>query len=147
MGSHPDRRGRSLVRACLRRNAPGPFQLQAAINAVHTDAKTAAATGWWQVLALYDQLYAVSPTPVVGLNRTVAPAEVEGAGAGLASLATLSGVEGRERYHPFHATQAELLRQVGRDDEAAAAYDRALELATNPAEGAHLTARRESLRP
>lgn len=92
-------------------------------------------------------LYAVSPTPVVGLNRTVALAEVEGAGAGLASLAKLSGVEGLERYHPFHATQAELLRQVGRDDEAAAAYDRALELATNPAERAHLAARRESLRP
>ncbi len=134
--------GHALVRECLRRNRPGHYQLLAAVNAVHTDAATAADTDWAQVLALYDQLYAVTPTPVVALNRAVALAEVEGPGA---ALAVVDGLD-LEGYHPFHATRADLLRRLGRAADAADAYDRALELATNPAERAFLTRRRAGLR-
>lgn len=130
--------GHALVRECLRRNRPGHYQLLAAVNAVHTDAATAADTDWGQVLALYDQLYAVTPTPVVALNRAVALAEVDGPGAALAVVDGLA----LEGYHPFHATRADLLRRLGRDAEAATAYDRALDLATNPAERAFLGRRR-----
>ncbi len=133
--------GHELVRECLRRNRPGHYQLLAAVNAVHTDAARAADTDWGQVLALYDQLYAVTPTPVVALNRAVALAEVEGPEAGLAVVDGLP----LDGYHPFHATRADLLRRAGRAREAAAAYDRALELATNPAERAFLTRRRTSI--
>lgn len=137
--------GHDLVRKCLRRNAPGPFQLQAAINAVHTDAARAEDTDWSQVLALYDQLYAVSPTPVVGLNRAVAVAEVDGPEAGLTAIEDVPGIEALAGYHPLHATRAELLRRAGRTTEADTAYARALDLATNPAERAHLTRRRVDL--
>ena len=130
--------GHSLVRECLRRNRPGHYQLLAAVNAVHTDAATAADTDWHQVLALYDRLGAVTPTPVVALNRAVALAEVAGPDAALAVVDGLA----LDAYHPFHATRADLLRRLGRHGEAAAAYDRALALATNPAERAFLTRRR-----
>ena len=133
--------GHALVRECLRRNRPGHYQLLAAVNAVHTDASTSADTDWSQVLALYDLLDAVSPTPVVALNRAVALAEVEGPEAALAVVDVLP----LDGYHPFHATRADLLRRLGRDAEAATAYDRALELATNPAERAFLTRRRAEL--
>jgi len=130
--------GHALVRECLRRNRPGHYQLLAAINAVHTDAPTAADTDWRQVLALYDQLAVVTPTTVVALNRAVALGQVAGPDAALRAVAGLP----LEEYHPFHATRADLLRRLGRRGEAVGAYDRALELATNPAERAFLARRR-----
>ena len=119
-----------MVAACLRRNQPGPYQLQAAINAVHTDSASAAETDWAQILALYDQLLAQSPTPVVALNRAVALAEVRGPAAGLADIDLLD-IEG---YHLFHATRADLLRRLGRLGEAAEEYTVALSLVRNEAE-------------
>jgi RNA polymerase sigma-70 factor, ECF subfamily len=133
--------GQQIVRACLRRNQPGPYQLQAAINAVHSDAVTASETDWGQILALYDQLMAVSPTPVVALNRCVAVAEVHGPAAALELTEGL----GLDHYHLFHATRADLLRRLGRRDEAAAAYDAAIARTTNGAERAFLQRRRVSL--
>ncbi len=132
--------GQDLVRACLRRNTPGPYQIQAAINAVHSDAPTAADTDWTQVLALYDQLLAVAPSPIVALNRAVAVAEVAGPGAGLSAVDALADELGR--YLHFHATRADMLRRLGRRDEAADAYAGALALATNDAERRFLEARR-----
>ena len=107
--------GQAIVRRCLRRNQPGPYQLQAAINAVHSDAPTAAATDWRQILALYDQLLALAPSPVVALNRAVAVAEVEGPEA---ALALVDGLD-LDGYRLFHAIRADLLRRLGRDAEAA----------------------------
>jgi RNA polymerase sigma-70 factor (ECF subfamily) len=133
--------GQSLVRACLRRNQPGPYQLQAAINAVHADAPTAADTDWRQIVALYDQLMAVAPTPVVALNRAVAIAEVDGPAP---ALALVDGLDLR-RYHLFHATRADLLRRLGRRGEAAAAYDEALSLTENAAERAFLQRRKREV--
>ncbi|AKU14646.1 RNA polymerase sigma factor [Luteipulveratus mongoliensis] len=133
--------GHDLVRWCLQRNQPGTYQLLAAVNAVHTDARTAADTDWSQIVALYNQLYAVSPTPVVALNRAIAVAEIDGAATGLAIVDALD----LDAYHPFHATRADLLRRLGRTNEARAAYDRGIELASNPAEVAFLTARRDAL--
>jgi len=130
--------GHDLVRACLRRGRPGPFQLQAAINAVHTDVARAEDTDWAQIVALYDQLYAVTPTPVVALNRAVAVAERDGAQAGLAALGAISGLDG---YHAYQATRAELLRRVGRRADAAEAYRLAVERTVNPAERAYLQGR------
>ena len=125
--------GHALVRACLRRNQPAPFQIQAAIAAVHADAPTADATDWSQIIALYDQLHAMRPTPVVALNRAIAVAERHGPAAGLAALdaldtTTLAG------YQPYHAARADLLARAGDRDEAVAAYGRAIELSANPAE-------------
>jgi RNA polymerase sigma-70 factor (ECF subfamily) len=122
--------GQDLVRACLRRNHPGPFQIQAAIAAVHSDAKTAEETDWGQVLQLYDQLMQIAPTHVVALNRAVAVAEVHGAPTALAELDALD----LGGYHLFHATRAEMLRRLGRIDEADVAYGEAIELANTQAE-------------
>ena len=133
--------GQRLVRACLRMGRPGPYQIQAAINAVHSDAATAADTDWVQILALYDQLMALAPTPVVALNRLVALAEVAGPGPAL-DLADQLGLDG---YYLFHSTRADLLRRLGRRDDAAAAYDAALARATNGAERAFLARQRDSL--
>lgn len=133
--------GHRLVRACLRRNQPGPYQIQAAIAAVHADAPTAELTDWGQIVALYDQLLVHSPTPVVAVNRAVAVAEQRGAEAGLASLAEVDG-DVLAAYQPFHATRAGLLAAAGRNAEAVAAYDRALDLTTNPAERRFLADRR-----
>ena len=133
--------GQSLVRACLRRNRPGPYQLLAAINAVHTDAAAAADTDWSQIVQLYDQLYAVAPTPVVALNRAIAVAEVDGPAAALAIVDQLD----LAGYHPFHAARADLLRREGRTTEAVEAYTRAIDLATNSAERAYLRSRRGEL--
>jgi len=130
--------GQALVRACLRRNQPGPYQIQAAINAVHSDAPTAAATDWGQILALYDQLLAVSPTPVVALNRAVALAEVKGPEVALTAVEELGGLTD---YHLFHATRADLLDRLGRRAEAATAYQAAMELTANAAERAFLAGR------
>jgi RNA polymerase sigma-70 factor (ECF subfamily) len=122
--------GQAIVRRCLRRNEPGAYQLQAAINAVHTDSATVEQTDWSQIVALYDQLLAVAPTPVVALNRAIAIGEVQGAAAALALVDELD----LDNYHPFHATRADLLRRLGRDDEAAAAYERAAAIAPTDAE-------------
>jgi RNA polymerase sigma-70 factor, ECF subfamily len=126
--------GHAIVRACLRRNQPGPYQIQAAINAVHSDAPRAAATDWVQIVRLYDQLLAVAPTPVVALNRAVAVAEVHGAEAALALLEDL----GLDNYYLFHAIRADLLVRLGRNIEAVAAYESAIGLTANAAERAFL---------
>jgi RNA polymerase sigma-70 factor (ECF subfamily) len=122
--------GQAIVRRCLRRNQPGAYQIQAAINAVHADAATLEQTDWSQIVALYDQLLAVAPTPVVALNRAIAIGEVRGPAAALALVDELD----LEGYHPFHATRADLLRRLGRDGEAAADYERAASLAPTDAE-------------
>jgi len=122
--------GQAIVRRCLRRNQPGPYQLQAAINAVHADAPTVEQTDWWQIVALYDQLLAVAPTPVVALNRAIAIGEVRGPAAALALVDDLD----LDNYYPFHATRADLLRRLGRHTEAAAAYERAAAMAPTNAE-------------
>jgi RNA polymerase sigma-70 factor (ECF subfamily) len=133
--------GKNLVRACLRRNNPGPYQLQAAINAVHNDAPTAVATDWRQILALYDQLMAVAPTPVVALNRCVAVAEVHGPSRALEIVDQL-GLDG---YHLFHATRADLLRRLGRREDAVVAYDAAIARTANGVERSFLERRRDSI--
>ncbi len=133
--------GQALVTACIRRNQPGPYQLQAAVNAVHGDAATAADTDWSQILQLYDQMLAVSPTPVVALNRAVAVAEVDGPAAALTAVESLD----LGGYHLFHATRADLLRRLGRNDEAVDAYEAALALVANAAERRFLEGRRQSL--
>jgi RNA polymerase sigma-70 factor (ECF subfamily) len=129
--------GQAIVRACLRRDRPGPYQIQAAIAAVHSDAPTAADTDWSQILALYDQLTAIAPTAVVALNRAVAVAELHGPAAGLAEIDRLE----LPGYHLFHAARADLLVRLGRGTDAAAAYRLALELATNATERAFLAGR------
>ncbi|WP_202866375.1 RNA polymerase sigma factor [Kribbella turkmenica] len=129
--------GHALVRRCLRRNQPGPYQLQAAINAVHTDARTAADTDWPQILQLYDHLSALDPTPVVALNRAVAVAEVNGPAAALALVDDLD----LGAYYLFHAIRADLLTRLNRPEEAHTAYQAALALTTNQAEQAFLRAR------
>jgi RNA polymerase sigma-70 factor (ECF subfamily) len=128
--------GHDLVRACLRRNQPGPFQIQAAVAAVHADAPTAAATDWSQIVVLYDQLYALRPNAVVALNRAVAVGEADGPAAGLRALDELEPA--LSDYQPYHATLADLLARAGRNEEATAAYARAIELTTNPAERSFL---------
>jgi RNA polymerase sigma-70 factor (ECF subfamily) len=122
--------GQAIVRRCLRRNQPGPYQLQAAINAVHADAPTIEQTDWPQILALYDQLLAVAPTPVVALNRAIAIGEVHGPAAALALVDKLD----LDNYYPFHASRADLLRRLGRPSEAADAYARAADMAPTEAE-------------
>jgi RNA polymerase sigma-70 factor (ECF subfamily) len=129
--------GHAIVRRCLQRNTPGPYQIQAAINAVHTDATTADATDWRQIIALYDQLMTMAPTPVVALNRAVAVAETDGPAVALDLVDRLD----LDAYQPFHSTRADLLRRLGRNHDAAAAYREALALTTNPAEQAFLDAR------
>ena len=129
--------GHALVRQCLRRNHPGPYQLQAAISAVHTDPPT----DWRQVIALYDQLLAIAPNRVAALNRAVAVAEVEGAATGLVLVDGLA----LEDYHLTHAIRADLLRRLARDAEALDAYDRAIALTQNAVERDYLTRRRAEL--
>ena len=133
--------GQAIVRQCLRRGHPGPYQIQAAISAVHSDARAAAATDWRQILQLYDQLVALAPGPVVALNRAVAVAEVEGPDA---ALALVDGL-GLAEYHLFHALRADLLRRLGRDGEAALAYEAAIARARNAAEREFLRRSRDSL--
>ncbi|WP_109004450.1 RNA polymerase sigma factor [Streptomyces rishiriensis] len=133
--------GQALVRRCLRRNRPGPYQIQAAVQAVHSDAPTAEATDWHQVLRLYDQLTAVAPSPVVALNRAVAVAETEGPRQAL-DLVDALDLDG---YHVWHAVRADLLRRLGRAAEAVHAYEAALALSRSPAERALLQRRRRQL--
>ncbi|GAA3123940.1 RNA polymerase sigma factor [Streptosporangium carneum] len=133
--------GQALVRACLRRGRPGPYQIQAAINAVHGDAPDAAATDWRQILRLYDLLLTFDPSPVVALNRAVAVAEVEGPRAALALVDALD----LDRYHLRHAVRADLLRRLGRDAEAARAYEAAMARTANASEQAFLHDRHRAL--
>lgn len=133
--------GQSLVRRCLQLRRPGPYQIQAAIAAVHSDAATVETTDWRQVVALYDQLLVVAPTPVAALHRAVAVAEVDGPAAGLDLVDSLD----LDRYHLWNAVRADLLRRLGRLPEAVAAYDAALVRATNAAERGFLQRRRAEL--
>ena len=136
--------GHRLVRERLdAAAAPGRYQLLAAINAVHTDARDARDTDWSQVVALYDQLVRLDPSPIVALNRAIAFAELEGPDAALPIIDRLAGA--LDGYHAFHATRAELLRRLGRRAESRAAYDRAIALAGNTAETAYLSRRRAEL--
>ncbi len=129
------------MRECLRRNRPGPYQIQAAISAVHADAAAAGDTDWRQILQLYDQLLAVIPTPVVALNRAVAVAEIDGATAALATLESIDLAD----YYLFHAVRADLLSRIGRNDEARSEYDAALALTSNEAERRFLARARAAL--
>jgi RNA polymerase sigma-70 factor, ECF subfamily len=136
------REGQAIVRRCLRRDQPGPYQIQAAINAVHSDAATADGTQWPQIVQLYDQLLALAPSPVAALHRSVAVAEVSGPAAGLAAADEL----GLESYYLFHAVRADFLCRLGRAGEAAGAYAAAIERAGNAAERDFLRGRLDSLR-
>jgi RNA polymerase sigma-70 factor, ECF subfamily len=140
---HPGRiaEGQALVRACLRRNQPGPYQIQAAINAVHSDAPEADGTSWPQILRLYDQLMTQVPSPVVALHRAVAVAEIDGPGAALRLVDELD----LGQYHLFHAIRADLLRRLGRLDEAERCYRAAIAAAQNTAERDFLERRRRAL--
>jgi RNA polymerase sigma-70 factor, ECF subfamily len=133
--------GQALVRRCLRRNRPGPYQIQAAINAVHCDAADAAATDWRQILQLYDQLLAITPSPVVALHRAVAVAEVDGPEVALGLVDDLD----LDTYYLFHAVRADLLRRLGRDGDAAEAYDAAIARTGNASELAFLRRSRDAL--
>ena len=133
--------GQAIARHCLRINRPGPYQIQAAINAVHSDAAVASATDWRQILQLYGQLMAIAPSPVVALNRAVAVAEVEGPSAALTLVDGLA----LDRYYLFHAIRADLLRRLNRRAEAADAYGAAIARCENTAERSFLQRRREAL--
>jgi RNA polymerase sigma-70 factor, ECF subfamily len=133
--------GQALVRESLHRNRPGPYQIQAAINAVHSDAWYGHDTDWRQILALYDQLLRLSPSPVVALNRAVAVAEIDGASAALDLISPLA----LDDYYLFHAIRADLLRRVGRPTEAVGAYDAAIARTKNAAELAFLRRQRDHL--
>ena len=133
--------GQAIVRRCLRRDQPGPYQIQAAINAVHSDAPAAAGTDWPQILQLYDQLLALAPSPVVALHRAVAVAEVGGPDS---ALALVDGLD-LGGYHLFHAVRGHLLRRLGRTAEAAMAYEAAIARADNAAERDFLRRSREAL--
>lgn len=143
--SHWDRdliaEGQGIVRRCLGIDRPGPYQIQAAINAVHADARTLPETDWRQILALYDHLMSIAPSAVVALNRAVAVAEVEGPAAALAIVDSLD----LAGFLVFHAVRADLLRRLGRTEEAISAYDAAIHLTANDAEREFLARRREVL--
>ena len=133
--------GQALVRRCLAIGRPGPYQLQAAVNAVHADAARAEQTDWRQILALYDLHLSIAPSPIVALHRAVAVAEVDGPAT---ALGILDGLD-LESHHMYHAIRADLLRRLGRDVDAAAAYDAAIERSGNAAERAFLDGRRRAL--
>jgi RNA polymerase sigma-70 factor (ECF subfamily) len=135
--------GQGIVRACVRRDQPGPYQIQAAIQAVHSAAPTVAATDWPSILSLYDQLTALAPTPVVALNRAVVIAEISGPAAAL-DLVDALDLDG---YYLFHAVRADLLRRLGRVESAAAAYSAAEARTSNDAERGFLARARASLGP
>jgi RNA polymerase sigma-70 factor (ECF subfamily) len=134
--------GQELVRQCLRRGQPGPYQIQAAINAVHSDAPGAADTDWTQILALYDQLLAITASPIVALNRAVAVAEISGPQAALGLIDELP----LDHYYLFHAIRADLLRRLGQAGQAEAAYRAAIERTRNAAEIAFMKERLSAIR-
>jgi RNA polymerase sigma-70 factor (ECF subfamily) len=133
--------GRALVRICLTRNRPGTYQLQAAINAVHSDAPSAARTDWQQILELYDQLLSIAPGAVVALNRAVAVAEVHGV---VRALELVDAID-LPKYHLYHAVRADLLRRIGRTADAASAYRLAEDNCKNRMERDFLMRQRQSL--
>jgi RNA polymerase sigma-70 factor (ECF subfamily) len=133
--------GQLLLNRCALRNQPGPYQLQAAINALHNSAPSPQAVDWRQILRLYDHLQSLQPTPVVALNRAVALAEVEEPGAALAAIDPLE----LQTFYLFHAIRADLLHRLGRSDEAAAAYERAIARSENAKEREFLLRRRQAL--
>jgi RNA polymerase sigma-70 factor (ECF subfamily) len=133
--------GQAIVQECLRRNRPGPYQIQAAINAVHSDASAAGVTDWWQIVQLYTQLMSLAPSPVVALNRAVAVAEVEGAEA---ALTLVDGLD-LGGYYLLHAIRADFLRRLGRIAEAAVDYEAAIALTENAHERAFLERSLQSL--
>jgi RNA polymerase sigma-70 factor (ECF subfamily) len=133
--------GQTLMRACLARNQPGPYQIQAAINAVHSDARRPGDTDWRQILALHDQLLALAPSPVVELNRAVVVAEVDGAERALERIEPLA----LEQYHLFHAVRADLLRRLRRDADAAIAYQAAITRCVNAREKEFLQAQYDAI--
>jgi RNA polymerase sigma-70 factor (ECF subfamily) len=133
--------GQAIVRQCLRLNRPGPYQIQAAINAVHSDAARADLTDWRQIVQLYDQLLALAPSPIAALNRAVAVAEVDGPAAGLALVDALS----LDSYHLYHAIRADLLRRLGRLAESSAAYEAAIQRSQNAVEREFLDRQRRTL--
>ncbi len=135
--------GQAIVRRCLRRNQPGTYQIQAAIAAVHSDAPRSIDTAWGQIVALYDQLMALTPSPVIALNRAIAVAERDGPAPALASLDALAPE--LDDYHLFHAARADVLSRLGRRGEAAAAYDSALSRTENEVERDLLQRRRATL--
>jgi RNA polymerase sigma-70 factor (ECF subfamily) len=136
--------GHQLVRERLAAGvAPGRYQILAAINAVHTSARHVRDTDWWQVVALYDQLVRLDPSPIIALNRAIAVAELDGPAVALVTVDRLKDM--LAGYHAYHATRADLLRRLGREQEARAAYDKAIDLAGNTAETAYLTRRRGQL--
>ena len=136
--------GHRLVRDRIAiETSPGPYQLLAAINAVHTSAVDIQSTDWSQIVSLYDRLAAIDRSPIVALNRAIAVAELDGPEVALATVNPLE--EQLADYHPYHAARADLLRRLGRSDEARSAYDRAIELAENTAEAAALSRRRDGL--
>ena len=136
--------GHAIVRDLLRRNQPGPYQVQAAINAVHADAGAAALTDWWQIVQLYDQLLAIAPTEVIALNRAAAIAEVRGPKVALSLVDDLSGLD---NYYLLHAVRADLLRRLDRNAEAAMEYDAALARTENAGEREFLTRSRAEISP
>jgi RNA polymerase sigma-70 factor (ECF subfamily) len=123
--------------------APGRYQILAAINAVHTSARDVRDTDWSQIVALYDQLVRLDPSPIVALNRAIAVAELDGPQVALAAVDRLE--DKLVGYHAYHATRADLLRRLGRSQKSRVAYDKAIELAGNTAEIAYLTRRRDQL--
>ena len=135
--------GQAILRACIRNDRPGPFRLQAAIQAVHCAADSVEATDWPEIVALYDHLYSVMPTPVVALNRAIAVAEVEGAGAGLSTLDAIAA--DLENYHLLHAARGTMLRRLGQRDAARIAFERAADLAASEADQRFLAQQIEDL--
>lgn len=135
--------GHAIVRACVQRGQPGPYQLQAAIQAVHCDAATFADTDWPQIVTLYDHLYAVMPTPIVALNRAIAIGETEGSGAAIVVLDEIAfDLDG---YYLLHAARATMLRDLGRADAATTAFQRARDLAIKKSDRQFLTAQINAL--
>ncbi len=134
--------GHDIVRSCIRRGRPGPFQLQAAIQAVHGAAPTFSDTDWQQIVALYDQLFAIMPTPVVALNRAIATAEISGPQTALAQVEELSA--DLAGYHLLHATRGTMLRRLGRKTEAITAFDKAVQLAPTERERSFLIRQRDT---
>jgi RNA polymerase sigma-70 factor (ECF subfamily) len=135
--------GHAIVRACIRRGRPGPYQLQAAIQAVHCQADSFEATDWAQIVTLYDQLLALIPTPVVALNRAIAVGEVEGPAAGLRAVDAIA--PDLDNYHIMHAARGTLLRRLGRRDAAKAAFERAVHLAATETDQRFLAQQIEEL--
>ena len=135
--------GQAIVRACIRRDQPGPFQLQAAIQAVHSAAGSFEATDWSQIVSLYDHLYSVTPTPIVALNRAIAVGETAGPSAALAALDAVA-LE-LDNYHLLHAARGTLLRRMGQRKAAQAAFERAAQLATTEADRRFLAQQIEAL--